>query len=93
MGEMAEELDAELRAAMGMSAVGQFMLEHEMLPPRTAPANDETILMLLEYQRVLGELLVRLANEVDDLKSRLDDRGAAPVPADLVGDGDGPVQP
>jgi hypothetical protein len=79
MGEIAEELDAELRAAMAASPMGRFMLEHDMLPPRTAPGTEETLTMILEYQRVLGELLVRLAAEVDDLKARAGPPRAARV--------------
>ncbi len=69
MGEIAEELDAELRAAMATTPMGQFVLEHDMLPPHTAPSVEQTMMMLLEYQRVLGELLLRLAREVDELKT------------------------
>jgi hypothetical protein len=86
MGEIAEELDAELRAAMATTTMGQFVLEHDMLPPHTAPSAEETMTMLLQYQRVLGELLLRLAREVDELKA---DAGVKPG---VAGQGDAPLE-
>ena len=86
MGEIAEELDAELRAAMATTTMGQFLLEHDMLPPHTAPSTEETMTMLLQYQRILGELLLRLAREVDELKA---DAGVKPG---VAAQGDAPLE-
>ena len=53
---------------MATTPIGQILMEQGKLPPRNEPLIEETLTTLLEHQRTLGEILVRLAFEIDQLR-------------------------
>jgi hypothetical protein len=68
MGELADEVVARLEASWVTTPLGQILLEKGKLPPREELLIEETLTTVLEHQRVLGEILVHIANEIDKLR-------------------------
>jgi hypothetical protein len=68
MGELADEVAAKLEATMATTPIGQILFEKGQLPPRDNLLIEETLTTLLEYQRALGEVVVKVAYEVDQLR-------------------------
>lgn len=68
MGELEQEIAAKLEASLATTPSGQYLIEHGQMPPRDDPLIEETLTTLLEFQRTLGEVAVRLAHEIDKLR-------------------------